>query len=242
LIALLTYELLHYSFQVYVQVKTNQIVQEEIQKLQENVCRIPELKNEGHNETNKEKPCMLKENWGFLKENRWYLSETIKKSFIKISCQYQEVNRKNDFFLENGPLVELNEGDQIKTEVFEVFCSGHNNYSNKMTQFNMLFAQVVDKLPDKKETPNLHKPDKHGCTPMNVMLLSYDSVSRVSWTIRQKKSLKYMLDEMNFQILNGYNIIGDGTPAGWSFQSKCIHFENKKTNILFCSINSDLYR
>jgi hypothetical protein len=194
--------------------REKQTIQVEVEINQERMCKIPELMYEGHNDTEREKACKIKENWGFLKENRWYLSETIKNDLIKISCHYEEIQRKNDFLLVNGPRIELEEGDLIKIEVFEVFCSGFTKNSRSSKKFDMLFAQVIDKLPDKKTDPNLHKPDKNGCTPMNVMLLSYDSVSRVSWKIRQKKSLKYMFDEMNFEILNGYNIFGDGTPAG----------------------------
>jgi hypothetical protein len=206
----------------------------------EQICRVPHLKYIGHEETWEKKNCSIKENFGSFKNNTWYINKNIANSLTEIKCAYRVIDRKDDFKLIIREWIPLEDGDVVKEEVMDVFCTAVNKTTK--LKFDMLFAQVVDKLPDKKETPNLHKPDKHGCTPMNVMLLSYDSVSRVSWTIRQKKSLKYMLDEMNFQILNGYNIIGDGTPAGWTFQSKCIHFENKKTNILFCSINSDLYR
>jgi hypothetical protein len=54
------------------------------------------------------------------------------------------------------------------------------------------------------------------CKPLNIMLISYDSVSRVSWTKRLNKTNKFIFDTMHFELLKGYNIIGDGTP-GWLY-------------------------
>ncbi len=45
------------------------------------------------------------------------------------------------------------------------------------------------------------------------MLISYDSVSRSSWLKRLPKTNKFIFDKMKFDLLNGYNIVGDGTPA-----------------------------
>ena len=45
------------------------------------------------------------------------------------------------------------------------------------------------------------------------MLISYDSVSRSSWLERLRKTNKLIFKKMKFELLKGYNIVGDGTPA-----------------------------
>jgi hypothetical protein len=45
------------------------------------------------------------------------------------------------------------------------------------------------------------------------MLISYDSVSRSSWLERLPKTNKLIFRKMKFELLKGYNIVGDGTPA-----------------------------
>ena len=55
------------------------------------------------------------------------------------------------------------------------------------------------------------------CKPLSVMLISFDSVSRVSWLTRLPKTNKFIFDKMKFDLLEGYNIIGDGTPGKLSF-------------------------
>ena len=88
--------------------------------------------------------------------------------------------------------------------------------------YDNLFVQIVNKLNSSllvKETRtndlklSLNNDNKKKCKPMNVMLISYDSVSRSSWFKRIPKATKYALETMKFELLTGYNIVGDGTPG-----------------------------
>ncbi len=45
----------------------------------------------------------------------------------------------------------------------------------------------------------------------NVLMLGFDSVSRMSWLRMLPKSYAYMI-QLGFVVLKGYNIVGDGTP------------------------------
>ena len=59
-----------------------------------------------------------------------------------------------------------------------------------------------------------HRPLKDSqCKPLNIILLSYDSISRVSWFKRLPRTTDYILNEMKFSMLYGQSILGDGTPA-----------------------------
>lgn len=44
-------------------------------------------------------------------------------------------------------------------------------------------------------------------------MLGFDSVSRVDWPRLLPKSSKILMDDLNAVVMNGYNIVGDGTPA-----------------------------
>lgn len=44
-------------------------------------------------------------------------------------------------------------------------------------------------------------------------MLSLDSVSRKKWLTQLPRSSEFLLDELGTNILTGYNIVGDGTPA-----------------------------
>lgn len=49
--------------------------------------------------------------------------------------------------------------------------------------------------------------------PISIMFLGLDSVSREKWLSNLPRSSNYFLNTMNASVLNGYNIVGDGTPA-----------------------------
>jgi hypothetical protein len=58
-----------------------------------------------------------------------------------------------------------------------------------------------------------NKKKNSECKPLDIILLSYDSVSRSSWLQRLEKTNKFIFETMKFELLKGYNIIGDGTPG-----------------------------
>ena len=45
------------------------------------------------------------------------------------------------------------------------------------------------------------------------MFIGLDSVSRTKWVEQLPKSTEYLLKALKSNVLSGYNIVGDGTPA-----------------------------
>ncbi len=78
--------------------------------------------------------------------------------------------------------------------------------------FNHVYAQIVPKINAQVDYTELNK-NKVCSDALNIILLSYDSLSRVSWFKRLPKTTNYLIKEMKFNILHGQSIIGDGTPA-----------------------------
>jgi hypothetical protein len=104
----------------------------------------------------------------------------------------------------------LNDQQLISDEVFEIKC--YNFAKKRILTYQNLFVQFKNKYKQsiKVDKKNDEIPQ---CKPLNIMLISYDSVSRSSWLKRLPKTNKFIFDKMKFDLLNGYNIVGDGTPA-----------------------------
>lgn len=49
-------------------------------------------------------------------------------------------------------------------------------------------------------------------TPLNVLMLGYDSLSRNAFVRKLPKTYKYLTKYLKADVLQGYNIVGDGTP------------------------------
>lgn len=47
---------------------------------------------------------------------------------------------------------------------------------------------------------------------LNVLMFGFDSISRHTFTRKLPKSYEYLTKELDAFILEGYNIVGDGTP------------------------------
>lgn len=150
----------------------------------------------------KEKQCRLKQNWGYLDKNVWHFIPSIRVKLNQFDCQYRSIIRIDDTKYKFGKWYAINEGQLILEEVFEVACKRIG--SIKKIEFDNLYIQLVNKL----NVSRLNAPtDQAGvCKPVNVILLSYDSVSRSSWIKRVPKSTQYALDIMKFEMLKGYNI------------------------------------
>lgn len=184
----------------------------------ESACKFPSVVSRGHFMVDAPRECNVKKNWGDVDRvtRVWHFDPDISKRYKNIDCTYRPVERVDDFEVKFGATLRLFEGTRLSDEVFEVECSGVNKKSKETENFKNLYVQIVSRLDERPDGqwPDPHRPDENMCRPMNVMLLSYDSVSKLSWLNRLFKTNRFIENEMKFDILNGYNILGDGTPAG----------------------------
>jgi hypothetical protein len=194
-------------------------------------CELPTLRIENlHQDVETEKKCFTDQNWGFfsdensLNQFKWFLYANIKQNYDQIECEYAYVNRLgNDFSINLSKFSPLIENQTIidHYDVIEVNCKGINKTNRTLTtRFEYLFPLILDNKKQQRQQQQQAKTDTKKqptndkfCHPLNVILLSYDSVSRASWLNRAKKSYDFAVKTMKFDILEGYNIVGDGTPA-----------------------------
>ena len=52
-----------------------------------------------------------------------------------------------------------------------------------------------------------------GSKPVNILIFGLDSTSRMMWLGGLKRTHDYLVDVLGAVVLEGYNIVGDGTPA-----------------------------
>lgn len=64
----------------------------------------------------------------------------------------------------------------------------------------------------RKEAYERILPDKGVDMPFNVIMFGFDSLSRNAWIRKLPKTYEYMTKHLDADVLELYNIIGDGTP------------------------------
>ncbi|RNA44170.1 DUF229 domain containing, partial [Brachionus plicatilis] len=174
---------------------------------QELTCKLPRLNFEGHEHIEKYQECKLKEEFGFLKNSHWYFNKTVISKYKNFECSYRNINRNDDFDLVYSKYVKLKESQKIDHQVIEVNCLQKDK--KKQVLYNNLHVQIVNRIHLRQKV----QANNDKCKPLNILLLSYDSISRVSWFKRLPQTTEYLINQMNTTVLYGHNIIGDGTPA-----------------------------
>lgn len=177
----------------------------------------------GHENVERYVPCKMIHEWGYLKNGHWHLNKTA-LDILGIhapnepQCKYRNVTRPvDDFHLAYSNYSELLDGQVIGSEVIEVECAAPR--SRLAANFSNIYVQIVDKLDEiikkkrEKKTSSSSLGGEETCQPLNILLLSYDSMSRVSWFKRLPLTTEYTLNKSGFVLLQGFNIVGDGTPA-----------------------------
>ncbi|KAF9413018.1 hypothetical protein HW555_008632 [Spodoptera exigua] len=124
--------------------------------------------------------------WIVCKKSECYVTQEILNNVTDISCDYRDIMYVNDqeYYLSNSTIIKG--GDNLFTPGWEGVKTG---------------------LRPVKTYPN---PQNHG-NSYNVMILAFDSSSHNGFMRKMPKSYKYL--SKNAIIMNGFNIVGDGTPA-----------------------------
>ena len=163
-----------------------------------------------HDTSEPQKPCRSNEEWGYLEDNIWHFIPRIKNVLHFYKCFYRVVIRIDDFKYSFSDYFIINDLQNIQHDVIEVTCKDIRSKRLKHAiAYTGLFVQIV-----KKKYKKLSSQISNKTKPLNIILLSFDSVSRVSWLKRLKRTNELIFNQMKFELLKGYNIVGDGTPAG----------------------------
>ncbi len=162
-----------------------------------------------HADKNKHPVCKL-DDWVIVNTDAkiTYNYAYLRSMNINITyCTYQTIRwDRSDFkHIINKP-VQILDGGKLDEdeEFFLIRCKS----SSKLKVYSGLHARIF------KKKPLLHdEVKKRSDQPVNVMFLGLDSVSREKWLSNLPRSSLYFLKNMKGFVLNGYNIVGDGTPA-----------------------------
>jgi hypothetical protein len=125
----------------------------------------------------------------------------------KITCDYLPLLRgSDDFHYHSGTLIhDIKDGSNVTSDVSKVSCTaGSARYFNY--HVTVPYVEGIHRRVEDVELPK-------GALGMNVLMFGFDSVSRMTWQRKLPKSYAYMMNVLDFIVLEGYNILGDGTPA-----------------------------
>ncbi|VDK68396.1 unnamed protein product [Onchocerca ochengi] len=154
---------------------------------------------------------------GKNKEKEWaYVDEkglfTISSDAIRlhgnIRCTVAYFERIDDSKLKIDRQIPISPGSPMSKDYAIVKCLGDDQ-----EEWKHLLWTIV---PDRKKVEDLsHIKKSSQWSGLDVYFIGFDSLSQMSFRRKLPKTVKFIEEELDAVVLNGYNIVGDGTPQAF---------------------------
>ncbi|KAL7287426.1 hypothetical protein TKK_0018535 [Trichogramma kaykai] len=149
------------------------------------------------------------EDWVKSDGPRLYIDEKAKSRHGEITCAINEILRIDDNNIELSPTQETTTDYVLRASDYaEVKCETETG-----KQWMSVLASVHDESDDDSIASDISwsKLPKRAL-PLNVLMFGFDSLSRQTFARKLPRSLRYLRRGLGGLVLEGYNIVGDGTP------------------------------
>ena len=149
--------------------------------------------------------CNNEREWVHTKAGKFYISDTAVMRHGGIECAYAPLFNKDDSVSASKPVYPMLNGSDLVSDSFKVSCKAADGkrYAN-------IHACISTKNQNTARTERAQKRDSSG--HINVLMFGFDSVSRHMLQRILPRTHEYFTQELGGLILEGYNIVGDGTP------------------------------
>ena len=153
------------------------------------------------------------QDWVYINNGSLFIKPNVLEEYENVQCSYSPVQRVrgDDFHVTTHQIFyNFTNGKQIDTDFFHILCTGiskedQNEVWHENIHSSISYKQAVN---DRKENKELIK----NSLGLNILMFGFDSVSQVVWRTHLTETYKYFIETLKGVVLEGYNIVGDGTP------------------------------
>ncbi|GAB6024063.1 hypothetical protein CHUAL_008776 [Chamberlinius hualienensis] len=153
--------------------------------------------------------CSQEENWVCVSDGYAKLCDNFVRSNPQatVKCTYEFIERQDDHNNRISTVVkDVNRPVKLVSDFFHVSCELING--DEKRNWRNLMSGIAD-LGEEFTQPKQFPSDSLG---LNVLIFGFDSLSHMSYMRKLPKTYKYLTSVLDAVVLNGYNIVGDGTP------------------------------
>ncbi|KAL2720926.1 uncharacterized protein V1478_009972 [Vespula squamosa] len=173
-------------------------------------CKLPELKVSNPDIMkfiNNVPPIICTpEDWVKVDKTRLIVDKEIKNKYGRLMCTFSEVIRIDDFSIKYSEPVEA---DDFYIPRYSDFVDVKCTSENKQKWHSVLAGVKLDfEIKKKYNWDNV----PNNSLKLNVLMFGFDSLSRNTFIRKLSKTYHYLKQDLNTLVLEGYNIVGDGTP------------------------------
>ncbi|XP_065337765.1 uncharacterized protein LOC135938133 [Cloeon dipterum] len=150
--------------------------------------------------------CSEIEDWVVVEGNEAKITDNARKLHGDVLCSFTDIIRETDFSNKNAPRVFSRTGYILaRSDYIRVSCNATDG-----EKWRGILAGIR-RYPDAVKRSTWSNVEKDGL-PLNVIIWGFDSLSRNMFIRTLPKTYEFMKDELGAVALEGYNIVGDGTP------------------------------
>ena len=147
--------------------------------------------------------CSTDEHWVLVINSTFHITERASRDHGNITCRYAPLKRRpDDFTLEDDETINIKHGDPITSDFLTVRCVGDLSKKTYENVHSGIYKKKIEVRPMPTDAMGF-----------NVMILGVDSVSRMAWRRLFPETYSYFKDTLGGIVLEGYNVVGDGTVA-----------------------------
>ncbi|XP_055896897.1 uncharacterized protein LOC106052529 isoform X3 [Biomphalaria glabrata] len=149
--------------------------------------------------------CDWEEDWVTLRQGVVRITGTASKKYSNITCDLYPLVKESDFkVVEAEPLKNVKNGTRIFHDFYKVSCLADGGAKYRNWHAGVRQDDLIHKRQARKATNGLN---------LDVIIFGLDSVSRLAWLRHLPLTRDYFVKVLNGIEMEGYNILGDGTPA-----------------------------
>ncbi|KAK7110290.1 hypothetical protein V1264_014187 [Littorina saxatilis] len=153
-----------------------------------------------------------REDWVYVTNGSIHILPRAQKRHGKISCTYTPIVRDGDFAVRRDPVPGvMQDGQPLQADFFSISCKSESgkNYENVHSAVarNKAVQEHLDRHAAERK-----KTSSQGLG-LSVFMYGFDSMSRMAWLRNLPQTRDYLVHTLGGVELEGYNIVGDGTPA-----------------------------
>jgi hypothetical protein len=151
--------------------------------------------------------CSKQRNWVYTSEGSYYINETVVQNYTNVTCDYYNIVRVHDDKQSAVLYPNYPNGSKLLDDGFKVICRGLDRDMKEINYTNVHFGVPLVTLLHDSEPPK-----RDFVLNSHVFMYLLDSLSRINFIRKLPKFYKFLTDQMDAVVMEGFNIVGDGTP------------------------------
>lgn len=150
--------------------------------------------------------CSLEKNWVEVNRSTAFITDEAKSIHGEVECSFTDILRNNEYTTADGLTTSTHTQYNLQASDFvKVYCKSENGDSWHSVLSGIRHSEEVFDRIGWDQVPS----DALG---MSVVMWGMDSISRNNFIRKLPRSYKFLTETLGALVLEGYNIVGDGTP------------------------------